>query len=38
MRDEPSTAHDDGHLELYKSTKKFDGDVGREMHGIPTPE
>ena len=25
----------DGHLELYKSTKKFDGGVGREQHGYP---
>src|SRR5437660_7289932 len=26
----------DGHLELYKSTKKYDGDVGREQHGYPS--
>jgi hypothetical protein len=26
----------DGHLELYKSTMKYDGDVGRGQHGIPT--
>jgi uncharacterized protein len=25
----------DGHLELYKSTKKYDGGVGREQHGYP---
>jgi hypothetical protein len=25
----------DGHLELYKSTVKYDGDVGREQHGHP---
>lgn len=25
----------DGHLELYKSTKHYDGDVGREQHGFP---
>jgi hypothetical protein len=24
-----------GHLELYKSTKKYDGGVGREQHGYP---
>jgi hypothetical protein len=24
----------DGHLELYKSTMKYDGDVGRGQHGI----
>jgi uncharacterized protein len=26
----------DGHLELYKSTMKYDGDVGRELHGLPS--
>jgi predicted aldo/keto reductase-like oxidoreductase len=26
----------DGHLELFKTTKKYDGDLGREMHGFPT--
>jgi hypothetical protein len=25
----------DGHLELYKSTMKYDGDTGREQHGLP---
>jgi predicted aldo/keto reductase-like oxidoreductase len=25
----------DGHLELYKSTMKYDGNLGREQHGIP---
>jgi hypothetical protein len=25
----------DGHLELYKSTVRFDGDVGRKQHGFP---
>src|SRR5438270_3131697 len=25
----------DGHLELYKSTMKYDGDVGRGQHGLP---
>lgn len=28
----------DGHLELYKSTKKYDGRVGREQHGYPPLE
>ena len=28
----------DGHLELYKSTKKYDGGVGREQHGYPPSE
>ena len=25
----------DGHLELYKSPMKFDGDISREQHGMP---
>jgi aryl-alcohol dehydrogenase-like predicted oxidoreductase len=25
----------DGHLELYKSTKRYDGGVGRDQHGYP---
>ncbi len=25
----------DGHLELFKSTTKYDGDVGRQQHGYP---
>jgi uncharacterized protein len=28
----------DGHLELFKTTKKYDGKVGREQHGYPPPE
>ena len=24
-----------GHLKLYKSTKRYDGAVGREQHGYP---
>ena len=26
----------DGHLELFKTTKKYDGDIGREIHGFPS--
>ncbi len=26
----------DGHLELYKTTKKYDADVGRAQHGYPS--
>jgi aryl-alcohol dehydrogenase-like predicted oxidoreductase len=26
----------DGHLELYKSTMKYDGDLGRGQHGMPS--
>ena len=25
----------DGHLELFKTTKKYDGDLGRGLHGFP---
>jgi aryl-alcohol dehydrogenase-like predicted oxidoreductase len=28
----------DGHLELYKSTMKYDGGIGRQQHGYPSPE
>jgi len=33
LRDRCAVAAADGHLELYKSTMKYDGDVGREQHG-----
>jgi hypothetical protein len=25
----------DGHYELFKTTKKYDGDLGRREHGFP---
>ena len=28
----------DGRLELFKTTKKYDGNIGREQHGYPSPE
>ena len=28
----------DGRHELFKTTKKYDGDVGRQQHGFPTAE
>jgi aryl-alcohol dehydrogenase-like predicted oxidoreductase len=28
----------DGRFELYKTTAKHEGDVGREQHGFPSPE
>jgi uncharacterized protein len=28
----------DGHLELYKSTMKYDGALGRHQHGLPSPK
>jgi predicted aldo/keto reductase-like oxidoreductase len=35
LRDRCAPLAADGHLEFYKSTAKFDGDVGREQHGYP---
>ena len=29
------TVDGDGHLEMYKSTMKYDGDLGRRQHGLP---
>ncbi|MCU1282347.1 MAG: Ferredoxin [bacterium] len=28
----------DGHLELYKTTKRYDAEVGRAEHGYPSPK
>jgi hypothetical protein len=28
----------DGRWELFKTTKKYDGDLGRQQHGFPTQE
>jgi aryl-alcohol dehydrogenase-like predicted oxidoreductase len=36
LRKRCASAAGDGHLELYKSTMKYDGDVGREQHGLPS--
>ncbi len=38
LRDRCAAVAADGHLELYKSTMKYDGGVGREQHGYPPPE
>ncbi len=35
LRQQCARAAGDGHLELYKSTMKYDGDLGREQHGLP---
>jgi aryl-alcohol dehydrogenase-like predicted oxidoreductase len=35
LRDRCALLAADGHLELYKSTKKYDADVGRKQHGYP---
>jgi aryl-alcohol dehydrogenase-like predicted oxidoreductase len=35
LRQRCAAAAGDGHLELYKSTVRYDGDVGREQHGFP---
>jgi aryl-alcohol dehydrogenase-like predicted oxidoreductase len=36
LRERCRPASGDGHLELFKTTKKYDGSVGREQHGYPT--
>ncbi|MBV8318243.1 MAG: aldo/keto reductase, partial [Planctomycetaceae bacterium] len=36
LRDRCAPAAGDGHLELYKSTMKYDGDLGRGQHGLPS--
>jgi aryl-alcohol dehydrogenase-like predicted oxidoreductase len=35
LRKRCAAAAGDGHLELYKSTMKYDGDVGRGQHRLP---
>ena len=35
LRQRCSNAAGDGHLELYKSSKKFDGAIGRKEHSYP---
>jgi len=36
LRERCRPSSGDGHLELFKATKKYDGKVGREQHGYPT--
>jgi hypothetical protein len=38
LRDRISPDAADGRYELFKTTKKYDGAVGREQHGFPSPE
>jgi len=38
LRERCRSSSGDGHLELFKTTKKYDGVVGREQHGYPSPE
>ncbi len=38
LRDRCAHIASDGHLELYKTTKKYDAAVGREQHGYPPKE
>ena len=38
LRKRCAAAAGDGHLELYKSTMKYDGDLGRGLHGLPNHE
>jgi len=36
LRRRCARAAGDGHLELFKSTVRYDGDVGRKQHGFPS--
>jgi aryl-alcohol dehydrogenase-like predicted oxidoreductase len=36
LRDRCKQDASDGRYELFKTTKKYDGDVGREQHGFPS--
>ena len=36
LRDRVKLYASDGRYELFKSTKKYDGDLGRQQHGFPT--
>jgi aryl-alcohol dehydrogenase-like predicted oxidoreductase len=36
IRERSKSDASDGHMELFKTTKKYDGDLGREMHGFPS--
>jgi aryl-alcohol dehydrogenase-like predicted oxidoreductase len=36
IRDACRVDASDGHMELFKTTKLYDGDLGREMHGFPS--
>lgn len=38
LREQCAADAGDGHLELYKSSAKFDGAIGREQHGFPKQE
>jgi uncharacterized protein len=38
LRDRCATLAADGHLEMYKTTVKYDAAVGREQHGYPAPD
>jgi hypothetical protein len=35
LRDRSRPLAADGRLELFKTTKKYDGDLGREQHHFP---
>ena len=36
LRERCAAAAGDGHLEMYKSTMRYDADIGRQQHGFPT--
>ncbi len=36
LRERCAATAGDGHLEMYKSTMRYDADIGRQQHGFPT--
>jgi hypothetical protein len=38
LRDQVRGDASDGRYELFKTSKKYDGAVGREQHGYPTAD
>jgi len=38
LRDRCRLDASDGRLELFKTSKKYDGDIGRKQHGYPSAE
>ncbi|MEW6493453.1 MAG: aldo/keto reductase [Cyanobacteriota bacterium] len=38
LRDRVRPYASDGRFELFKTSKTFDGSIGRQQHGFPTPE
>jgi uncharacterized protein len=38
LRDRSRFDASDGRYELFKTTKKYDGAIGREQHGFPSAQ